>query len=85
MGSVKHDLKCIYMMFLRLILSFGETGALCDSMRGAGRAYGDGSCLAIGLAAALVGVCRGSVGSASEWKGGSARCATPTGAECGRE
>jgi hypothetical protein len=85
MGSVKRDLKCIYMMFLRLILSFGETGALCDSMGSAGRAYGDGNCRAIGLAAALDSVGRGSTGSASEWKGGSARCATLTGAECGRE
>jgi hypothetical protein len=54
------------MMFLRLILSFGDTGALCDSDRSVGRAYGDGSCLADGLAAALDGVGRGSVGSVSE-------------------
>jgi hypothetical protein len=66
------------MMFLRLILSFGETGALCDCVGSAGRAYGDGSC---GLAAALVG----SVGSASEWNAGSARCETLRGVDCGRE
>jgi hypothetical protein len=73
------------MMFLRLILSFGETGALWDSVGSAGRTYGDGSCLAAGLAAALVGVGRGSVGSTSEWNSGSARCETLSDADCGRE
>jgi hypothetical protein len=73
------------MMFLRFILSFGETGALLVSSGSAGRAYGDGSCLVDGLAAALVGVGKGSDGSASEWNGGSARCPILNGAGCGRE
>ena len=66
-------------------MSLGETGALLDSEGSAGRAYGDGSCLDAGLVAALIGVGRASVGSASEWNGGSARCVTLTGADCGRE
>ena len=51
------------MMFLRLILSLGETGALCAS---AGRAYGDGSCLAVGLVVVLDVEGRGSTGSVRE-------------------
>jgi hypothetical protein len=73
------------MMFFRSILSFGETGAIFSSDWRAGRAYGEGSCLANGLAVALEGYGRGRDGSASEWKAGSARCVTLAGAECGRE
>lgn len=74
------------MMFLRFILSLGETGALLVSKGSAGRAYGDGSCLPGGLVmAAPEEVGNGSVGSASEWKGGSARCPLNAGADWGSE
>jgi hypothetical protein len=63
-------------------LSLGDTGATFMSDGSAGRAYGDGSCLGSGLAAALDG--GGRVGSAREWKAGSARCGTLICAE-GRE
>jgi hypothetical protein len=55
-------------------LSLGDTGATFASDGSAGRAYGDGNCLASGLASALEGA--GRVGSAREWKAGSARCGT---------
>ena len=48
----------------------GETGALCAS---AGRAYGDGSCLAAGLVVVLDVEGRGRTGSVKEWKTVSAR------------
>jgi hypothetical protein len=85
MNSVKHNVDAIYMMFLRLILSLGEVGALLNSEDSAGRAYGEGSWRAEGLAVALVVVGTGSVGSTREWKAGSARCGTLAGAGCGRE
>lgn len=76
---MKHDVRAIYMMFLRLILSLGEVGALLNSTGS------DGSCRAAGLAVALDVVGAGSVGSTSEWKAGSGRCGTLAGAECGSE
>jgi hypothetical protein len=54
----------VYMMFLRFILSFGETGTLLIPDGRAGRAYGEGSFIDAGLVPALFG--RDSVGSASE-------------------
>lgn len=71
----------IYMMFRRLIRSLGETGALLIEESTAGSAYGEGSCLASGLVAALMDFGAGSVGSVSEWKGGSDRCDTLIGAD----
>jgi hypothetical protein len=51
---VKHDSRSgVYMMFLRFILSFGETGATLYSDGSAGRAYGEGSCRVAGLVVAL--------------------------------
>lgn len=75
----------IYMMFLRLILSFGDTGVLLLSEGSVGCVYSDGSCMDAGLAAALMGVGKGTVGSTIEWNGGRARCGTLAGADWGRE
>jgi hypothetical protein len=44
----------VYMIFRRLILSFGETGALFASMASEGRANCEGGGLDAGLVAALV-------------------------------
>jgi hypothetical protein len=75
----------IYMMFRRLILSFGETGALFASIGIEGKAYCADNCLDAGLVAALADRGTGSFGSASEWKGGRDRCGTPVGADRGIE
>jgi hypothetical protein len=71
----------IYMIFRRLILSLGETGALFGPSGIEGSTYGDGSCRAAGLVAALADCGSGRVGSASEWKEGSDRCGTLPGAD----
>jgi len=73
------------MMLRRDIRSFGETGALRASAGIDGSAYGEGSCLDAGLVLALLEWGRGSLGSASEWKGGNGRCGTLVGADCGIE
>jgi hypothetical protein len=71
----------VYMMFRRLILSLGETGALFGPYGIDGSTYGEGSCRDAGLVDALAECGRGSVGSASEWKEGSDRCGTLIGAD----
>ena len=77
--SAKHN--DVYIMFRRLILSLGDTGALFSPDGIDGSTYGDGSCRDAGLVDALADCGRGSVGSASEWKGGSERCGTLMGAD----
>ncbi|OIC08657.1 hypothetical protein A7L19_18800 [Acinetobacter baumannii] len=75
----------VYMMFRRDILSLGDTGALLASDIIEGSMYGDGSCRAAGLVAALDDCGRESVGSGIEWKGGRDRCGTLVGAVGGME
>lgn len=74
-----------YMMFRRLILSLGETGALLFVDDSDGSPYGEGSRRVNGLGTALPDWGSGSVGSVREWKGGSDRCGTLVGADWGRE
>ena len=71
----------IYMMFDKLILSLGETGALFGPHGIEDITHGDGNCRVVGLVAALADCERESVGSASEWKPGSDRCGTLIGAD----